>query len=165
MIAAQAARLELARKEVLPDFDLSLQYGQRGGGLPDMVTALVSMPIPIFKGRKQDQQVAEAGAQVAALHAEHAERVNRIRVEVARLVSEIERSRAQLALYVKALLPQARASLGSATASYQVGKIEFLAVVEDQATVFDYETDYFRALRDFAKNVAELEQVVGKELF
>ena len=164
MIAAQAARIELARKDVLPDFDLSLQYGQRGGGLPDMMSATVSVPLPVFKGRKQDQLVAEASAQLAALHAEHAAKVNAINAEVARLVSELERSRAQLALYVKALLPQARATLTSATASYQVGRVEFLTVLDDQATVFNYETEYFRALSDFARNLAELERVVGKEI-
>ena len=164
MIAAQASRLELARKDVLPDFDVSLQYGQRGGGLPDMITALVSVPIPVFKGRKQNQVVVESGAQLASLEAGRLQKQNEIRAEVARLVSELERSRAQLALYVKALLPQARASLGSATASYQVGRVEFLTVLDDQATVFNYETEYFRVLSDFAKNLAELERVVGKEI-
>lgn len=163
MIAAQAARVELARKEFLPDFDLSLQYGQRVGR-PDMLTALVSVPLPVFKGRKQDQLVAEAGSQLAALHAEHQAKVNAIRAEVARLDAELERSRAQLALYVKALLPQAHASLTSATASYQVSRVEFLTVLDNQATVFNYETEYFRVLSDFAKNLAELERVVGEEI-
>jgi outer membrane protein TolC len=164
MIAAQAARLQLAQKEVLPDFDLSLQYGQRGGGLPDMVTALVSVPLPVFKGRKQNQLVTGADAELAALHAEHTAKVNQIQAEVARLVSELERSRAQLALYVKALLPQSRASLTSATDSYQVSRVDFLTVLDNQATVFNYETEYFRVLSDFAKNLAELERVVGKEI-
>lgn len=164
MIAAQAVRLQLARKEILPDFDLSLQYGQRGGGLPDMVTALVSVPLPVFKGRKQNQLVTGANAELAALEAERAAKVNETRAEVARLVSELERSRAQLALYVKALLPQARASLSSAISSYQVSRVDFLTVLENQATVFNYETEYFRVLSDFAKNLAELERVVGKEI-
>lgn len=164
MIAAQSVRLQLARKEVLPDFDVSLQYGQRGGGLPDMVTALVSVPLPVFKGRKQNQLATEADAELAALHAERAAKVNEIRAEVSRLVSELERSRAQLALYVKALLPQARASLTSAISSYQVSRVDFLTVLDNQSTVFNYETEYFRVLSDFAKNLAELEQVVGEEI-
>jgi cobalt-zinc-cadmium efflux system outer membrane protein len=164
MIAAQTSRLGLARKDALPDFDLSLQYGQRGGGLPDMITALVSVPIPVFKARKQNQLVAEASAQLASLEAGRSQKQNEIHADVARLVSELERSRAQLALYVKALLPQARASLSSATASYQVGRVEFLTVLDDQATVFNYETEYFRVLSDFARNLAELERVVGKEI-
>ena len=164
MIAAQAARVELARKEVRPDIGLSVQYGQRGGGLPDMVSATVSIPIPVFRGRKQNQMVVEATSQVAALDAERVAATNAIRAEVARLVSDIERDRTRLALSVKAILPQSRAALASAIASYQAAKVEFLTVLENQATVFTYETEYFRALTDFATSLAELERVVGEEV-
>jgi cobalt-zinc-cadmium efflux system outer membrane protein len=163
MIAAQTARVELARKDVLPDVDISVQYGQRPG-LTDMITATVSVPIPLQRRRKQDQLVAEADAQLAALHEEHRTKVNEINAEIARLVSELERERTQLALYVKAILPQGRATVTSATASYQSGKADFLTVLDSQATVFAYETDYFRALSDFGKNLAELERVVGHEV-
>jgi cobalt-zinc-cadmium efflux system outer membrane protein len=163
MIDAQAARVELARKDYLPDFDVSLQYGQRTG-YPDMVTATVSVPLPIQRRRKQDQLVSAAGAELASLQAEHHAKQNEIRAEVARLVSELERQRAQLALYVRAILPQAQASLASAAASYQVGKVEFLTVLDNQATVFGYETEYFRAVSEFAKMLAELERVVGGEV-
>ena len=67
MIAAQAARVELSRKDYLPDLGVSLQYGQRGGGLPDMVSATISVPIPIQKHRKQDEHVAEASSTLASL--------------------------------------------------------------------------------------------------
>lgn len=163
MIAAQSARLELARKAYLPDFDVSLQYGQRTG-LPDMVTAFVSIPLPVQKRKKQDLLVADARSQLAALEADHHAKQNELRAEVARLYSELERQRAQLALYVKAIIPQGRASLASATSSYQVGRVEFLTVLENQATLFNYETEYFRTLTDFASTLAELERVLGEEI-
>jgi outer membrane protein, heavy metal efflux system len=163
MIAAQGARVDLARREHLPDFDLNLQYGQRPGR-PDMLTAFVAVPIPVWKGRKQNQLTADARAELTALESTRAATRNEVRAEVARLVSELERQRAQLAVYVKAVLPQSRASLASATASYQVGKVEFLAVLDDQATLFGYETEYFRALTEFASTLAELDRVVGKEI-
>lgn len=163
MIAAQAARVELARKEYLPDFDVSVSYGQRHG-FSDMVSAQVSIPIPLQKGRKQDQLVTEARAELAALEAEHHERANTLRAEVARLHAELERDRAQLALYVKAILPQGQAALTSATAGYQVGRADFLSLLDTQATLFNYETSYFRVLSDFAKTLAELERIVGEEI-
>ena len=163
MIAAQAARVDLAREEIFPDFDVALQYGQRSG-YPDMFTATVSVPVPIHRRRKQDQLTIAAGSELSALEAEHHARQNEIRAEVARLVSDLERNRAQLALFVKAVLPQSRASLASATASYQAGTVQFLAVLDDQATLFNYETEYFRALADFARTLAELEQLVGQEI-
>lgn len=163
MIAAQTARVELARKAALPAFDISVQYGQRDRR-PDMVTAMVSIPIPVQKGRKQDQLVRDARAELAARNAEHDAMENELRAEVARLVSDLERQRAQLALYVKAIVPQGRAALASATASYQVGRVEFLTVLDNQATLFTYETEYFRGLTDFARTLAELERIIGEEV-
>jgi cobalt-zinc-cadmium efflux system outer membrane protein len=163
MIAAQAARAELARKDVLPDIDVSLQYGQRTG-YPDMLTAAVSVPLPVQRHHRQDQLAKAAAAELASLEAERHAKQNQVRAEVARLASELERHRAQLALYVKAVLPQGRASLASATASYQVGRVEFLTVLDNQATLFTYETEYFRALTEFARTLAELERVVGSEV-
>ena len=164
MIAAQTARVALARRERLPDVDVALQYGQRGGGLPDMVSASVSVPLPIFARRKQDQLTGDASAQLQALHAEHQASANALRAEVASLVADIERARTQLALYTKALVPQGRAMLTSAASSYQVGKAELRDVLEAQASLFTYESDDARALADFAKQLAELERVVGTEV-
>ena len=163
MIAAQAARMETERREHLPDFDVSVSYGQRNG-LSDMVTATVSIPIALQKGRKQDQVVAEARAELLALESERHARRNALRADVARLHSELERSRAQLALYVKAILPQGRAVLTTATAGYQVGRTDFLSLLETQATLFMYETTYFRVLSEFARALAELERIVGEEI-
>ncbi len=163
MISAQTARVELARKDHLPDFDLSLQYGQRSGR-PDMITAVISLPIPIQRGSKQNQLVAESRAELSALGAEHSALLNEIRGDVVRLYAELERDRAQLALYVKAIIPQGRATLESAVANYQVARSDFLSLLDAQSTLFNYETAYFRTLTSFAKTLAELEQVVGEEI-
>lgn len=163
MIAAQAARVDLARLERRPDIDVSLQYGQRDG-FRDMITAMVSVPLPIQRRRKQDELAAAAGAELAAIAAEHHQRSNAIRADVARLYTQIERARTQLALTVKSVLPQSRATFEVAVASYQTGRAEFVTMLEAQSTLFSAETNYFRALSDFAKALAELEQVVGQEI-
>ena len=163
LIAVQAARIDVARIDTRPDFDVALQYGQRTG-YPDMVTATVSVPIPINRRRKQDRLVAGERLELSALESEYRARQNEIRADVARLASEVERARAQLALYTKLVLPQSRASLASATSGYEVGRVALLAVLDVQATLFEYEIEYFRALSDFAKAVAELEVVIGKEI-
>ncbi len=161
MVAAQRARGDLARLGSMPDIDVSLEYGQRSG-YPDMVSATVAIPLPLQKRRKQDAQVIEARAELAAAEADRHARRNEILADVARLHSELERDRAGLALYVKSIIPQGRAALTAATSSYGVGRVEFLTLLDNQATLFSYETEYFRLLSDFATRLAELEQVVGK---
>ena len=163
MIQAAALRVELARLEVRPDIDVSLQYGQRDG-MPDMVSASVAVPLPLNRRRRQDLGVAEAGAELAAAEAARHEARNQVRLEVARLYSELERDRTQLALYVGSIIPHARASLESATAGYQVGRVDLLALLDAQATLFNYETEYHRLLSDFAQRLAEMERVVGRQV-
>ncbi|MGH7466847.1 MAG: TolC family protein [Longimicrobiales bacterium] len=162
-IDAQDARVDLARKAHLPDFDVSIQYGQRPH-FPDMVSATVSVPVPVKRGSRQNQQVAEARAEMAALEAERAATRNRLRADIARAHADAERSRAQLALLARSIIPQGRAARESATVAFQVGRADFLTVAESQAMLYSYETAYFRALADFATSVAELEQLLGTEV-
>jgi outer membrane protein TolC len=156
----QHARLDLARKSHLPDISVSLDYGQRQG-LTDMVSAMVSIPIPLQKGRKQDATVAAAEAELTAQTAHYHEAVNAVNSEIVQRVSEIEHARTQLVLSKRAILPQTRAILTSSLASYQVGKLDFANVMDAQASVFTAEMAYFQSLTDVAQGIAELEQVVG----
>ena len=160
---ADAARVELARKERVPDIDVSLEYDHRVQ-FPDFVTAFVSLPIPIHSGRKQSQMVAEARSTLAADEAEHHATMNDIRATVAAQYAAVERARTQLALDARVILPQARAGIESATASYRAGRGDFLSVLQAQATVFEIETDADRALTDFAKSVAQLDRTIGAEV-
>lgn len=159
-IAAQAARVDLARKEYKPDFDVSVQYNHRVA-FPDLFTAQVSIPLRLQKSAKQDQAVAESVAELSALEAEHRADVNVVRARVATLLSDLERNRTQLALYVKTILPLSRGGVTSALASFQSGRASLLSLLDLQNTVFTYETAYYRSLSDFAKELAELEQVAG----
>ena len=162
-IAARAARVELARKAHLPDFDVSVRYGQRVDR-PDMASVMVSVPLPVNRGERQDQQVAEAESELAAMQADHHAMVNRIQADVAEAYADLERDRAQLALFARSIIPQGRAALESATAAFQVGRADFLTLLENQTTLYDYEIAYFRALTAFASSLVELERTVGAEV-
>ncbi len=162
-IEAQAARVELGRKAHLPDFDVSLQYGERRGR-SDMISGVVTIPIPLQRRRKQDAESAAARADLDALQAGHRDAVDSLRAEIATGVSDVERSRSQLALSMTAIIPQARATLASATAGYQVGRVAFTSVIDAQASLFTIETAYWQSLADFAKSLANLRRAVGAEV-
>lgn len=174
MTAAAGADVELSRKDYLPDVDVSLQYGQRSGysatghgalaARADMVSAVVTIPLPIQRGRKQNALVAASTADLAAVEAEQHDAENAVRADVARLYNDIEHSRTLLALYSRAIIPQGRATLASATAAYQSGTGDLVSALTAQMTVFELETSYYRALADFAQRIAELEAIVGTEI-
>lgn len=163
MIAAQTARADLARRERLPDVDVSVQYGQRDR-LPDMITALVSVALPIQRRRKQDVEVRAAQLDVASAEAELRADGNAIRGEVARLHATIERHAANLALFDRVMLPQARATFASASTVFQSGRGELLGVLDAMRALFATETMRVRTLAEYLKSLAELEAVVGQEV-
>lgn len=163
LIRAQEHQLELARKAHLPDFDISLEYDERPH-FRDYVSFFVSVPLRLQHRQKQDQEVAGADAQLRVLTAQHAAEINALRREIATGVSDVERERTQLGLSIKAVLPQARATFASATASYQVGRIDFTSLIDAQAAVFNYETAYWRSLTNFATAIANLQRSVGAEV-
>jgi outer membrane protein TolC len=162
-VAAQAARVEVLRTDHKPDFDVSVQYNHRVA-YPDLLTAQVSVPLRLQKSAKQDQAVAEGVAELSALQAELVAGINVVRSRVATLLSELERERTQLALYSTAILPQSRGGVSSALAAFQSGRASLLSVLDLQNTVFTYEVAYYRALSDFAKQLAELELVTGTQV-
>jgi cobalt-zinc-cadmium efflux system outer membrane protein len=162
-IRGAAARASLARRAVLPDIDFSLQYGQRDAR-PDMLTWIVSAPLPLFKGRRQDRENAATRADLDAARSDSVEAANTLRAQVAAAHAAAERHRTRLALYAVSVIPQARAALTSATASFQVGRAQFRTLLTTQAALFRYETEYLASLTEFAKAVAELERLVGQEV-
>jgi outer membrane protein, heavy metal efflux system len=162
-IAAQAARLELAGRAHYPDFDISLQYGQRADRT-DMASVMVSVPLPIHRRARQEEGIAEARAELAEMEAGHHAMLDRLNAEVAEHYAALERERARLALFVASILPQGRAAVESATISFRVGRADFTTLLDTERTLYDYEITMHRALADFAKTLAELERTVGADV-
>jgi len=162
-VAAQERTMALATKAVLPDFEVSVAYSRRAN-FGDFVDLMVSTPIPLFRGRKQDQAVLEEGAVLEEDEALHHAMVNDLNAEIESLVAALRRGREQLTLLRDGILPQASSSLEAATASYRVGRVDFLALLDSQVTLYRHELDYHRRLADFARDLSELERAVGTEV-
>lgn len=160
-IAATRAEARRADLAAFPDFDLMVGYGQRSGR-EDMVSVMVSAPLPLFKGTKQDPLAEAAESDVAALETDRAAMVGAVRAEVTALRAALVRTRERLALLREGVLPQARASLESAVAGYPVATVDFLSLLDNQATLFRHELDERRLLADFGRDLAALERLVGE---
>jgi len=163
MISAATARAENAAHATRPDIDLALQYGQRDGR-SDMITATVSIPLPLQRRRSQDAEAAATRADVDALESDHEAQLAALRRDLAQLASALERDRTQLAIDRAALIPQARAGVASLTASYGAGRASLSSVSDGEMTSLMYESQFVRTLADFAKSLAELERLVGAEV-
>lgn len=162
-VEAQGQALALADKAKLPDVSVTAGYSRRAG-FGDFFDVMVSAPVPIFAGRKQNQGVFEQAAMLAEHESRHSAMVNDLNAEIASLAAELARARDQLLLLTDGILPQARTGLASAAASYRVGRVDFLTLLDAQVTLYRHELDYHRLLADFATNLAALERAVGTEI-
>ena len=74
-----------------------------------------------------------------------------------------EQSLKSVRLYQSAILPQAKLTVESALTAYQVNRVDFLTLLDNQMTVFDYEANLIAAMANYNKALAEIDWLVGKK--
>lgn len=156
----------LARREIWPDLQVGVQYGQRGGamGTERMGSLMVGAAIPVFARDRQLQMRAEAGAMRAMAQSDLAAMRADTRARVAELHADFMRALNLRALYRTAVLPQAEAAVTAALASYRVGSVNLMTLLDNQMTVNRYRQELFLLDAELGKALAELEMLVGREL-
>jgi cobalt-zinc-cadmium efflux system outer membrane protein len=161
----------LARRRIWPSFTFSLGYRQRAdvAGDPvngsDFLSFGVGMNLPLYKGRKQHQQVTEARSKILMAQAQEEEARQQILYKTRVAFLEVQKHLEEATLFNTAILPQAEQSLESAMAGYQVNKVNFLTLLNNQVTLFNFEIDYYRHVTGHESKLAELEAMVGRPLF
>jgi cobalt-zinc-cadmium efflux system outer membrane protein len=160
-------RQDLARREIWPDFSLGLQYGQRDAGAMGtsrMASAMVGFSVPVFAKSRQLRQRDESAALESMAEAELAAARAEVDARIGELLAELERVRTLLDLYRHEVLPQADANVESSFASYRVGSVDFMTLVDAQMTANRYELEYHTLVADYGRAITNLETTVGREL-
>lgn len=160
------SRVDLARRDIWPDFTVGFQYGQRdrGAGVERMGSAMVGFSVPVFASRRQIPARQEAEAMRRMARAELDGLRAEVDARVGELLAELERTRRLIALYRDEILPQARITVESALSSYRVGSVDFMTLVDAEMMVNRYEGELHVLLADHGKAVAGLEAAVGRLL-
>jgi|FLOH01.1.fsa_nt_gi outer membrane protein, heavy metal efflux system len=160
---------KLAEKEYYPNFNVGFKYGQREGNSQidraDFVSAFVGINIPIWYKTKQSRRVSETAYKVEMAGETYNRAKNQIFLKIKELVDKEQQGNKTLQLIAQGILPQARQSLESALAGYSVDKVDFLTLLSNQVTMFNWQIRYHRELTDYEKNLAEVEHSAGKNLF
>lgn len=162
-IDASRARLDLARKDLYPDFKLGALYGQRDS-VADFATVRLSVILPLYASSKQykaiDQRNRERLGQQYGLLDQRA----RVQEEIAAARADYVRARDQVILFDTGILPQARQTVDSMRAGYQTNEVDFLNLVRAQVTLYNYEDRYWKAVSDANDALARLTAAVGQEI-
>lgn len=151
-------RVELARKERLPDFAVTAAIMPRGS-LDPMWQLGVSVGLPIFAGRKQNRAVDENEQRRlgASQGAETVKQVLRLRTrERLAALSALNRANQQ---YRTQVLVLSAATVRSTSTQYEVGRLPFAAVLEALTGYVSDKASYLGSLAE-----AQLAAIAQQEL-
>jgi len=162
-------RIRVAELEGLPDIDLGVGYrvrtnvpGDSVGG-DDFVSAGLTLRLPVDRS-KWRARVAEKRALLRSAEAElrgvRAHLADQTRLAHAALV----RASSEESLLETGLVPQARQSLEASRSAYEVGRIEFLSLLDSQVSLLGAELRLARARADKRMAFAALEIAFGEKL-
>lgn len=168
LIARNEKSVDLARRASYPDFDVRLSYGQRDNMLDgtrrdDMVSMTVAVNLPVWRGSKIEPRIRESEALRDQTSSLYQAQTNEIAARLRQQIAMTEQSLKSIKLYQTAILPQARLTVESALAAYQVNRVDFLTLLDNQMTVFDYEANLITAMANYNKALAEIDLLVGKK--
>jgi outer membrane protein TolC len=166
-IDGEKSKLQLAHRAWIPDPALMVK-GQRYNDAAEAVSELdagVSFTVPWVNPGKYSAGVREARANLAAaeqgLEREQKEALRLLRDQLAK----IETFHHHVELFRDKLVPQAQQAFEATQLSYESGKATFLDWISAQRNLRDIEAMGREHLAHYQMAVAELEAVIGAELY
>ncbi|MFH1954972.1 MAG: TolC family protein [Pseudomonadota bacterium] len=172
MVERAGARVDLARFENLPDFNLGLFYASIGE--PDMpvrpqnagrdaLGVQFGMTIPLWF-EKNRGRLGRAQAEMRKAQAAETDSINEIRTKVHQIFFRLQNANRLVVLYRDDLLPQAMRAIEIAETWYREGESSLSDFVETQSVYYNFQLSLARARANYGKYLARLEQLVGQTI-
>jgi outer membrane protein TolC len=166
-IDMEKSKVQLARREWIPDPALTVK-AQRYNDAAQAVSELdagVSFSVPWVNFRKYTAGVREARENLGAAE----EGLDRAQKEALRLLRDqlqkIETAHHHVELFRDKIVPQARQVFEANRLAYETGKATFLDWITAQRNLREFEGMARQHLADYQVAVAELEAVIGAQLY
>ena len=163
--AAQTAT-DLAQQRSRPGWMLDVSYGFRDGTMdgesrPDMLSAMVSFDLPLFRGNRQDREVAAARAETRGLHEMHDDHQREMRAMLAEAWSVTQRTAELERFYESDLLPLAEQSVKAALLAYSSNRAMIDDVIAARRTALETSLKHVRLAADRAQAQYDMDYLVG----
>ncbi|OBU25220.1 TolC family protein [Photobacterium kishitanii] len=143
-ISANETQVAIAQQAYKPQFGIEVMYASRqanamsGKPASDLVSAYLTMDLPLFTDNRQDHHVAAAQYQVGAAKSQRDLLLNQMNAKVNALLVEQDNLRQRLARYKNTLLNQAKARTQAVERGYQNNTAQFnnvIAAATDELTL------------------------------
>ena len=155
--------IQLAKKEFYPDFSVGFTYANRPA-MPEMYGVNIGIKLPVYYAQKQRPALTEANASFEAEQRSLENTTTLLMFKIRDRYLAETTARRLLSLYSTTIVPQSSLSLESAISGYEVGRIDFLTLLDNLVTLLNYELSYYEQLSNEEKAVAALEPLVGVTL-
>ncbi|MGE5444794.1 MAG: TolC family protein [Ignavibacteriales bacterium] len=167
LIGRQEEALKLAKKEYYPDFALDASpgvMGMNGGGTQGVWEVTLGVKVPLYFWRKQRFGVQEAVSQLQAAREDYTSTNQFLFSNIKEQYLIAKTSENLMSLFQEGIIPQSSSSLESAIAGYQVGNIDFLTLLDNLVTLFNFQLDYYTNLTNYQKALARIEEIIDINL-
>lgn len=169
-LAAAIARLgvaeadvTLARADKRPDWGFDVAYQRRNGGYGDMVSAGVTVSLPLFAKRRQDPLIASSLAAEGAALARREDVRRGLNAELDAGIADHVMHHEQWMRARDTLLPLARQQVDLETASYSAGRAALTDVIQAQTMLVNTELLMLERETTAARDAARLVLTYGEK--
>jgi outer membrane protein TolC len=170
LVDAARARLDLANKNLRPDFRVGMAYGIRDGrnpttgeDRPDFLSLNFGVTVPLYSEGKQRRAVDQRTYEVSQRQYGLSDTLRSIEAAVSRYRFDYLSATDQVELGRGAIIPQAQQTVASMLAAYQTNQVDFLNVVNTQINLFNAQINYWEALSNAKSALAKVAAAVGQE--
>lgn len=157
------ADIGLARAEKRPDWGFDLAYQRRADRYGDMVSAGVTISLPLFARKRQDPMIAASTASAGAALAEQEDMRRALTADLETGLADHVMHHEQWVRSRETLLPLARDKADLEVASYSAGRAGLLDVIQAQSMLADTELQALDREATVARDAARLVLTFGGE--
>jgi len=165
MIEKQSLQMDLARKDFYPDFNVQYMWQRTD---PTQFRAYymlsVGVRVPIYHGRKQRPELAQAEAEQLRARSELQAQSQQVAAELRAQYALAQQTSELLKIHREGLSPQSRSEFQAALASYQSNKQDFQALLAAFLDVLRFDQEYWQNIAEYGTAIARLEQITGLSL-
>jgi outer membrane protein, heavy metal efflux system len=165
IVEKQKLQVDLAHKDFYPDFNVQYMWQRTDPTQSRAYYMLtVGVRVPIYRGRKQRPELAQAEAELNRSRSESEVQAQQLAFEVRSEYDTAQKTAELLKIYRDGLLPQARAGFQAGIAAYQNNRQDFQALLASFLDVLHLDEEYWKSVAERETAVARLEQLTGLSL-
>ncbi len=153
-ISSNQTQVELAEQAYTPQFGVEVMYAHRqannmaGEPASDLVSAYLTVDIPLFTGNRQDKNLSAAQYQVGAAKSQKDTLLSQMNAQVNALLVDRSNLIQRLDRYQNTLLPQTAARISAVERGYQNNTAQFNDVIAATADELALKLEQQRLITD-----------------